>query len=113
MLAVEDRGRRCRLVVFGLEVGGRWDAEAPPTARVRPCLWHAACAPPSFAGSLVEWPRRCCCAKGACSLQPRSSSCRCTLSPVLPDQPQLCTNSCPLDQRASAEPRPGPPVEAE
>ena len=23
-----DPGRRCRLVVFGLEVGGRWNAEA-------------------------------------------------------------------------------------
>ena len=29
-----DCGRRCRLVVFGLEVGGRWDAEAASFLRL-------------------------------------------------------------------------------
>ena len=29
-----DRSRRCRLVVFGLEVGGRWDSEAATFVRL-------------------------------------------------------------------------------
>ena len=44
-----DSGGRCRLVVFRLEVGGRWDAEAVsffrPLARARACATPPALRP--------------------------------------------------------------------
>ena len=113
-----DRGRRCRLVVFGLEVGGRRDGEAASflrlTARASPC--HACCAPPGCTGSLgaaVERPRCCCCAAGAYNHVPRAAdACEalcCRTSPGLAQAPRRRS----LDQRASAEPRRGLPVVAE
>ena len=87
-----DRGRRCRLVVFGLEVGGRWDAEAASfrrlLARARASVTPAALRPAAqaawVASSRLLRNER---------LQPRFWSCHCRRSPVLPDRQRLCTSS--------------------
>ena len=58
-----DRGRRCRLVVFGLEVGGRWDAEASACCLpLRPCVRHSCRAASDSArcmGASLEWHHSC------------------------------------------------------
>ncbi|CAE7253039.1 PKAR, partial [Symbiodinium sp. KB8] len=98
--------------------------ELPPAEAL--CNGHASCPAKQFAGRRrrPHWRRkrrqtypeldsgRRLLRKGR--LQARSSSCRCMLNRVLPDQFRLCTSSSQTpDQRASAEPRAGPPVAAE
>ena len=54
-----QRGRRCRLVVFGLEVGGRWGTEAVTflrlVARARSASVHAAVRSSAAAAHVARW----------------------------------------------------------
>ena len=67
-----------RLVVFGLEVGGHWNAETASflrlLARARASATPPALRPAAQAAWVLRWPRRCCCAKGACNHVPRAAA---------------------------------------
>ena len=52
-----DSGRKCRLVVFGLEVGGRWDAEAASFLRVL-ARARASATPALRPGAQAAWVLR-------------------------------------------------------
>ena len=73
-----DRSRRCRLVVFGLKVGGRWDSEAATFVRL--LARSAGCRHPRRAegfcpgclGPPVEWHHFRRCAERACGYLPRA-----------------------------------------
>ena len=101
-----SRSRRCRLVVFGVEVGGRWATEAASFLRMLARV-RAASAPPALCPTAQNaWVQRWSGIISVAAQGALAASVRAPAKPmsVLPDLSRLCTSSSRMPVGSRARP---------